>query len=204
MELKHCKVEGCLNKYYGKGYCSRHYAQFRKYGKVLERTRFDKNNIEIDKNEPSIAYMDIYNKKGEVICKVIINSDDIEKVKNTKWKAKDGSHIDSTTGTFTLGECILGTQEKGYKTIHKDGNNLNYKRDNLISEKVNRINNKFKHNTSGRKGVYKIVRKGEFTGFYMASITYNKKTIYLGIRKDFDEAVKLREEKEKELGWLNK
>ncbi|NFH01587.1 hypothetical protein FC831_15190 [Clostridium botulinum] len=198
-----CKVDNCCNSVVSRGLCSRHYTQFIKHGHILQRTRFDKNNITIDKDDSNIAYIDIYDKKGEVICKATIDSEDIDKVKDIKWKVLHG-YIDSTTSSFTLGECILGKQEKGYKIIHRDGNNLNYRKDNLIVEKPNRRGNKFKHNTSGRKGVYKIVRKGEFTGYYMSSITYNKKTMYLGIEKDFDKAVKLREDKEKKLGWLEK
>jgi hypothetical protein len=50
----------------------------------------------------------------------------------------------------------------------------------------------------------KVSAKGLCQKHYMASITYNKKTEYLGVTKDFDEAVRWREEKEKELGWLEK
>jgi hypothetical protein len=198
-----CKVENCSNPVNSKGFCNRHYLQYKKHGEIIQRTRFDKNNIKIDEKDSDVAYIDIYNGKCEVICKAIIDSEDIKKIKNIKWKRAHG-HIDSTTSSLTLGECILGKQKKGYRVIHKDGNNLNYRKDNLIIDKPNRLNNQFKNNTSGRKGVYKLVKKGEFTGYYMASITYNKKSIYLGTTKDFDEAVKLREEKEKELGWLAK
>ena len=42
---KKCSVEGCENKHYAKGYCSRHYQQYKKYGHILERTIYDANEI---------------------------------------------------------------------------------------------------------------------------------------------------------------
>ena len=33
--MKICKVEGCNRKYYGLGYCSKHYKKFKKYGDPL-------------------------------------------------------------------------------------------------------------------------------------------------------------------------
>ena len=33
---KICLVENCNNKHYGKGYCHKHYQQFRKHGRIIE------------------------------------------------------------------------------------------------------------------------------------------------------------------------
>lgn len=52
-----------------------------------------------------------------------------------------------------------------------------------------------KNNTSGRKGVYFEKR----TGKWMAYITVNKKMIYLGRYDNKEDAIKAREEKEREL-----
>lgn len=50
-------------------------------------------------------------------------------------------------------------------------------------------------NTSGRKGVYWDKSRQK----WMASITYNKKTYYLGRFDDFEDAVKAREDAEKRI-----
>ena len=42
--MKICKVDGCNGKHYAKGYCSKHYSQWRRYGKV-RRTLKDPNEI---------------------------------------------------------------------------------------------------------------------------------------------------------------
>ena len=35
--MRICKVDGCSNKYFSKGYCSRHYQQVKKYGKIYKQ-----------------------------------------------------------------------------------------------------------------------------------------------------------------------
>ena len=49
MKIKKCKVENCENNIWKnsikKGYCQKHYAQIVRNGNILERTRFDPNEI---------------------------------------------------------------------------------------------------------------------------------------------------------------
>jgi hypothetical protein len=45
---KECKVVGCEGVVLARGYCGRHYRQLMDYGKVLERSTFDPNEITID------------------------------------------------------------------------------------------------------------------------------------------------------------
>lgn len=44
-----CSIEGCNNSACGK-YCNKHYHQIKRYGNIKTRTRFDKNEIIINKN----------------------------------------------------------------------------------------------------------------------------------------------------------
>lgn len=53
----------------------------------------------------------------------------------------------------------------------------------------------YSNNTSGRKGVYYDKSRNK----WMACITFNKKTTYLGRFDTFDDAVKARENAEREL-----
>lgn len=43
--MKICSMENCNCKHYAKGYCRKHYAQFKRYGHILERTIYDVNEI---------------------------------------------------------------------------------------------------------------------------------------------------------------
>lgn len=198
---KKCKVENCNNSVLAKELCAKHYKQFTETGKILKRTKFDMNNIKISDD---IAYIDIYNINREVSCRAIIDSSDIDKIKNIKWRKLNDGNIYNSSKAISLSKAVLGKPklEKGYVIVHKDGDLLNYRKENLVITKTNRRNNKFSNNTSGRKGVYKLNVKGVFTGKYLVYITVNKKTKYLGKRDNFEDAVKLREDAEKELGWL--
>lgn len=60
--MRVCSVDGCANKHYGKGLCRKHYYQVKIYGKVLKRTKFDKNEIRVSGN---IAEIDLYNANHE-------------------------------------------------------------------------------------------------------------------------------------------
>ena len=37
---KACKVDGCNNKHYCKGYCSKHYTQIKRHGEIIEKTEY--------------------------------------------------------------------------------------------------------------------------------------------------------------------
>lgn len=197
-----CTVVNCNKPVKAKGLCGRHYKQYSEQGRIV-MTRQDNNNITIDNENGDIAYIDIYNPKGEVIKKAIIDTEDIEKIKNIKWKSSGYGNLYNAKQSITLCELLLGKCEKGYIVAHKNNDLLDCRKSNLVITKTNRRNNRFKHNTSGRKGVYKLNRNGKFTGDYLVYITVNQKSKYLGKRSDFDEAVKLREQAEKEFGWLD-
>ena len=79
---KICSVEGCDKQVIAKGYCSRHYNQIRKYGKILENTSADPNII---KKVGDYAEMYLYNVKHELVGKALIDLDDIERVKQYRW-----------------------------------------------------------------------------------------------------------------------
>ena len=84
-EMKTCKVEGCDSKYKAKEYCSRHYNQFNKYGKVLVRSVSDINEYIINDNHALITLYDVSHK---IIAYAIIDLGDVEKCKKYKWGLK--------------------------------------------------------------------------------------------------------------------
>lgn len=57
--MKLCKVDGCNEKHWAKGYCSRHFTQISNFGKILTRTRNDPNNFIIENGVGKIECFDI-------------------------------------------------------------------------------------------------------------------------------------------------
>ena len=200
-----CKEEGCTSPSVTKGYCSRHYRQYLRYNTTV-KTRFDENKIEIFKDH---ATMEVYNIKNELKVKVILDIDDVEKVKLAKWKSKGDKYISTSNynksnKAISLGELIIEQKlKKGERVFHKNDNFLDYRKDNLYIDKPNRKADKqFKHNTTGYRGVYKMRKRGVFIGKYSASITYNRTTYHLGTFSNIDEAIQAR--KEAEIKYWNK
>lgn len=82
-EMVMCKVQGCVKtEIFAKGYCSRHYYQMHKYGKILDRINRDTNIIHIKED---YAIIDLYDRIGNKIGETIIDIEDINKVKNIGW-----------------------------------------------------------------------------------------------------------------------
>lgn len=88
-----CKLEGCNNKPHpsGKGYCRKHYDQYRKRGyATLERTIYTPNEIITHED---YAEMLLYNEKCEVVGSTLIDIEDVDKVSQYKWRLKDNGYV---------------------------------------------------------------------------------------------------------------
>lgn len=91
--------------------CNKHYQQFKRYKKFLDdtsRTIDDLNEITID-NENNIAYIHLYNAQSVEIAKTIIDLEDVEKIKNIKWRP-----VPKKTN------CMLKWEEVTVKNIYRD------------------------------------------------------------------------------------
>ena len=185
---KICWVEGCGNYCHGKGYCWKHYLQFRRHGKVLTRTIFDSNEIVI---KGDIAEIVLYDKKGNERARAIIDTEDIALIKKYKW------HVFKNKGRFYVETC---NRKRGYflsnvimghianhKIVidHKDGNTLDNRKSNFrVSTHEQNCYNRGpnKNNTSGYKGVWKNNNR------WQADIWAGGKKFYLGLFKTRKEA----------------
>lgn len=87
---------------------------------------------------------------------------------------------------------------------HINGNKLDNRKCNLrvVKKEVNPINcKKYKNNTSGVKGVAWVKRLNK----WQVNIQINKRSIYLGVYSDFEEAVEIRKKaEEKYFGVYNR
>lgn len=190
--MKICKVEGCNCKVKAKGYCSKHYTQLSKYGKIT-RTRFDPNEIvEYD----DYAEIVLYDKNCEEVNRALIDLDDVDKVNQYKWYMSHGYVRSATANTF-LHRLVMNCPEE-MVIDHINHNPLDNRKSNLriCTKQQNNMNKKFmSNNTSGCMGVYWTNREKR----WISKICYKGEEICLGYYKTKEEAIEARKQAEIDL-----
>lgn len=180
-----CKV--CKkNEIYSFGMCRKHYEQFRRYGKILDknkRTIYEKNDYIIEKD---ICIMFLYDRFGNLTEKTIFDKKDLKKVKKHKWRydKKIGNQhgyvtADINDKTAKIHQIILG-KRKNFEIDHINHDKLDNRRCNLRF--VTRSQNNM--NRSGVKGYYFDKNKKK----WFSKIVINRKQIRLGYFKTEEEA----------------
>ena len=185
-----CGYDKDVRYLYGQLYCKRHYNHIFRFGISVDKTIYTRNDIEIDGDVAKIILRDKYqNINGESI----IDSEDVDKVKNYKWYKSDGycitKAIDPNNG-IDIANVIFDDYENRYD--HISHNRLDNRKCNLrpVSQQQNAMNMGMKNtNTSGVTGVSKFKSSGVWKGKWQATLTYNYKPIWLGSYFTFDEAV---------------
>lgn len=157
----------------GKVVCNKHYKQFKKFGCFRDaspRTQRDKNDIHIDGN---IVYIDLYDKAYNVIAHAIIDAEDIDKIKNIKWRLNGYGYVVNNSSTnMYLHRRVLGTEDF---VDHINHNKLDNRKSNLrlITHSQNQMN-------APHKGVYqKEMANHEIK--WIAKIKFNQKQQHLGV-----------------------
>lgn len=186
--FKKCKVKNCDNKCHGKGYCDKHYRQFKRYGKILERTIRDKNEII---NYGDYCEICLYNNKKQEVERTKIDKEDLEKVKQYKWYLQNNGYVSTRINNkkiLLLHHLILGKPLRGYEIDHKDINPLNNRRNNLrfVTHYQNCHNNKSKGYCWDKRNKKWKVR-----------IMINHKEIWLGYFHNEQDAINARKQAEK-------
>ena len=191
--MKTCKVDGCnceVTRYPKQQLCNKHYTQIHKYGKILDRTSKDKNEIVLYEDYAEII---LYNKKQEEVARTLIDLDDVEKVKKYKWVFSHRYVVNGNTG-LRLHRFIMNAPED--KVVdHINHNKLDNRKCNLrvCTQSQNTMNSSLRSdNTSGYTGVYWYKSRSK----WLVRITVNGKCINLGYYDDLEEAVKVRKEAE--------
>lgn len=125
--------------------------------------------------------------------------EDYEKIKKYTWSINpDGYVISVPFGKPLRMYILIMGSDRTLDIDHKNHITYDNRKCNLraIEHYQNITYSKtYSNNTSGRKGVYYDKNRNK----WMACITFNKKTTYLGRFDTFDDAVKARENAEREL-----
>jgi len=177
--MKTCKLDFCKVKQHAKEYCAKHYAQMFRLGKILKKTKFDKNEF-IDKGD----YYEIalYNKENKEIARALVDKEDYEEVKGYRWRIGNRGYV--LNKKTTLHQFILG-KKKGLEIDHINHNKLDNRSQNLrhCTGSQNQMNN----NAKG-------YRWNESNNKWRAGIVVNKRKINLGYFKNEEDAKKARED----------
>lgn len=187
-----CNSDNQINMYQGKPYCKKHVNHMIRYGQIIEKTIYDKNDYIFENNIVKIILRDKYQ---NINGYSIIDKEDYEKVKECKWYLSHGycktKTLDKDNG-ISIQNLIMDNLD--FIDIiyydHIDRNRLNNKKDNLrrTTLQQNSMNMSKKYiNTSGVSGVQKYTYDKELK--WDAYITYKYKPIYLGRFIKFDDAV---------------
>ena len=192
---KICCICGSNNKvHYSKLfnglYCQRHYSQLYNLGEIKEKTIFDRNDYIIDGD---ITYIILRNDKHEEAGRAIIDTEDLERVIQYKWRLGTWDYADTKINrkTVLMQRFILDEFDKDKIPDHINRNPLDNRKENLrIADKsLNAVNAGIRtSNTSGVTGV----SWDKNANSWRAYISYQGKRIELGHRKDFAKAVILR------------
>ena len=193
-----CKIDGCQRKYYGKGYCSKHYLRWKRGYDPTKRTIKDPNKIIID---GGVAFIELYDKQGDVKSKAIIDSYYVNKIKNYKWRLMTNGYVGAhkKNKNVYLHRLILNCSDhkRNDNIDHINRNPLDNRKENLrlCDQTLNVLNSKIRtDNTSGYTGVSwdKQLCK------WRARIHIKGKEYALGIHDKLEEAINSRKNAERE------
>lgn len=196
---KVCSVDGCFCVAKGRGLCNRHYKQWSRTGKVLEKTNRTPNEVVLN---DAYAELIIYDRGKNPIVKTKIDIDDIEFCSKYKWSLKSkrctyiGTVIDGKS--VALHRLLLGvTFDDSVQVDHINRDKLDNRRSNLrLSDPKGNAQNRGIRidNLSGYKGVAKSAG-----GRFISSIKCGSKRYHLGLFDTPEEAALAYNEKAKEL-----
>ena len=186
-----------LSTIHGYHLCCKHYAQYQKYRKFLDsnpRTTNDLNEIVI---EGDIAKIKLYDCRQNKIGEAIIDIDDIEKVKNYKWRLGKGGTSRSKCSSISTGngkETYTNSLHRhimdcppGMYVDHINGNRFDNRKSNLriCTNQENCFNNtKLSTNTSGYKGGNYDKSRNK----WVSEIKFSGKKIFIGRFDNIEDA----------------
>jgi len=176
-----CKVQNCENKVWARGYCNTHLGHLYRYGEI-RRTPYTPNEIVVNGGHAEVI---LYDKNCQEVGRALIDASDVKQISESKWYMHHtGYAVSDGVGLHT---AIMG--KNGID--HKNRNPLDCRRENLrdATHAENCRNRKCK-NSSGVQGVSFTKSRGT----WMARISVDGKSRYLGDFKSLEEAAQVRRE----------
>lgn len=195
MKIKFCEQCGREYKSLSKGLCKKHYNQLLKFGKCLDnnpRTVKDPNEIRVFKD---YAEIDTYDSESNVFKTYIIDTEDVPKLGNHKWRTivktrnNKESYYLGTGHTIYFHRLIMG--DPPCEVNHINHNTLDNRKENLstLSTSANHINIGLRPKRSSQiKGVYYCKKENN----YVVEFRYNNKRYYSKHFNTIEEATYMR------------
>lgn len=193
----YCNDIGYLSKKYEIVLCSKHNAQLKYNGKILLRTRFDKNEFIINE-EQNIAEILLYDKNKVNIANAIIDLNCLDIIKNYKWYLNEHGYAQTSLNKnkhISLHRLLLNPP-KDLQVDHINRIRLDCRLSNLRICKQSDNNKNISIKASSKSGIRGVYFNGRY---WIAYIGYNYKKIHIGSFKNVEDAIKARKEKELEL-----
>lgn len=190
-----CGSSNQINRIKGVPYCKKHWNHMVRYGKIVDKTIYDKNDYIFEKDIVKIVLRDKYqNVNG--YC--IIDKEDYEKIKDFKWYLVNQGYCTTKSIQKEHGIRIHSVlMSDNYMELtnnilhdHINQDKLDNRKCNLrtVTQHQNTMNmGKKYNNSSGVTGVQQKINKHSIK--WIASIMYEYKGMSLGTYNTFDEAV---------------
>ena len=172
--------------------CGKHYLQFKRYGKVLTRSKYDPNEFVI---VDDCVYIHLYDKNGNKTAEAIVDLNNYNTVVQHKWCLDKAGYVKNSKQEY-LHRFVLNVNNK--YVDHINGNKLDNRIQNLrVCTNAQNCQNKVslpKNNKSGILGV----RYREDRQKWYVEIQYNGIKKHIGVFNTKDAAINARIEAEKE------
>lgn len=192
-DIKKCSICGSIIKVCNTEIgllCGKHYLQYKRHGKIQNRTRYDSNEFIIDRD---LVRIFLYNKEGNKIAEALIDRENYNLVNDCKWCLDKNGYVKNSKQEY-LHRII--TKETSLYVDHINGNKLDNRKSNLrVCSNADNLKNRVKlpiSNTSGILGVRYRTDRGK----WYAEIQVNNRKIYLGSYINKEDAIRARLEAE--------
>lgn len=188
-EIKKCSICGSTTKVCNTEIgllCGKHYLQFKRYGKIKNRTKYDPNEF-ITEGEITKIYL--YNKDGIKVSEALIDTDKLPIVKDCKW-CLDGNGYVKNSNQGYLHRIIM--EEHTLFVDHINGNKLDNRISNLrVCTNADNLKNRIKLPSSNTSGILGVRFRKDRNKWY-AEIQVNNQKHYLGSYTNKEDAIKAR------------
>jgi len=193
-EIKKCSVCEGTNRVCNTNIgllCGKHYQQYKKYGKVKVRTKYDPNEI-VDYED--YCEIILYDKDSNEKGRAIIDIEDKALILGHKWHLTNDNYVANSKFEY-LHRVIMNPELKEF-VDHTEGNTLDNRKSKLrICSNAENLQNRVKlpsNNTSGIIGIMFEKRRGK----WRVEIQANKKSNFIGYYETKDEAIFARKDAE--------